>query len=311
MNAITSDTPGQLFMAFANANRRTEQTATCPLDSLFEDFYAKFIIPCAEWATAGNIPKAPPRTVFYPFAGPDILFPLAMFPDARNFILVGRERWGQATPDVSAFSVDSITETLRHYLHTSFFVTADLDADLHRYSLPGIVPLLLTQLIRTGYSIHAVETTANGSGGSISFGSPDDPFRLQYFCQDMRDEYLSPETDLMRCLAEDSFITLVKSASYLLHEPNFSQLTQFIITRTSLLVQDPSGLPFELLAKNGWSTALHGCFVRDIPLFAQKYDQADLRAAYQASGPKQSLPFGFGYLKIPESAAIIVGTPKG
>ena len=98
----------------------------------------------------------------------------------------------------------------------------------------------------------------------------------------------------------------MKSASYLLHEPNFSHIRELIFERSSMLVQDPSSMPYRTLAEKGWTVDLHGRHV-EAPASFRKYEQADLVRASGAGG--RSLGFGIGYHTDPRSAALIVGTP--
>ena len=276
------------------------------LEQLLAHFQTSFINPCAVWAASGGISGSFRGTVFYPFGGPDILFPLALFPEARELVLVGREPCELQ----SDFFMEKVTDTIRHYLLTSFFITEDLKQNLSTSALSSILPLILAQLHWAGYTPLSVDDVDTGSGLCIRFHGPDGVRRIHYFRQDLRNEYFTTESLLFRkIVASGKCVTFLKSASYLLHEAHFSMLRQLIKEQTSLLVQDPSGLPYTLLRNWGWNLELHGCFTSDIPLFAHKYDQSALRAAYQKKGRSTPLPFGFGYLKHPASAAVMVAFP--
>lgn len=273
------------------------------IEQLLAQFQTSFIKPCAAWAAAGGVPDSACSAIFYPFGGPDILFPLALFPYARKLVLVGREPCGLQAD----FSMEKVTNAIRHYLRTSFFITEDLKQDLSTSGLTGLLPLILVQLHWAGYTLLSVDDIDSGAGFCIRFLGADGERRVQYFRQDLRDEYFTPESPLFRNIVDSGkCIALLKSASYLLHEPHFSMLRQLIKEQTGLLLQDPSGLPYRLLCEWGWDLNLHGYFTSDIPLFARKYDQSMLRLAYETKTPCTPLAFGFGYLKRPESAAIIV-----
>ncbi len=108
----------------------------------------------------------------------------------------------------------------------------------------------------------------------------------------------------------ESFITLIKSCSYLLPSPEFSRLSRLITDRGVLLVQDPTGIPYDTLRERKWDVALHGRFFGDIPVFGERPEHRVLRAAYHAKGLGEALPFGFGYLKNPAIASIVVAWPN-
>lgn len=273
------------------------------IEQLLAQFQTSFIKPCAAWAAAGGVPDAAYSTIFYPFGGPDILFPLALFPHARKLVLVGREPCGLQ----SDFSMEKVTKAIQHYLRSSFFITEDLKQDLSTADLNGLLPLILVQLHWAGYTLLSVDDIASGIGFRIRFFGAEGERLIQYFRQDLRDGYFVQESPLFRNIVDsEKCITLLKSASYLLHEPYFSMLRQLIKEQSRLLLQDPSGLPYSLLCEWGWDLNLHGHFTSDIPPFARKYDQSMLRMAYEKKASCTPLSFGFGYLEYPESAAIMV-----
>lgn len=310
----------------------------------FEYFQMVYGKPCADWARK-NLPPTASRTVLYPFGGPDILFPLAMFPQARDFILVGKELCTaplfkgsmffvkrairkihrgfrkvfprvkekniRLAPALESAASLSVKKTLAHYFRSSFFITTELQANLKDHSMPSILPLLLAQLVHAGYPVHTVDEIEHGAALRIVFGDREDPFRLYYFSQDLSDVSFNATMPLYEYLSQaESFITLIKSGSYLLPSPEFSRLSRFITDKGALLVQDPTGIPYDTLCERTWDVALHGRFFGDIPLFGERPEHIVLRAAYQAKGLDESLPFGFGYLKNPAIASIVVACPK-
>ncbi len=310
----------------------------------FEYFFEAYGKPAKEWACE-NIPKTSCKTVLYPFGGPDILFPLALFPQARNFFLVGKEpcttpifgtdnfslqrlgrilrkRLHKIFPEAKerrlpldltlrSIEADSVTEALRHYYRASFFITIDLAANLKRHCLPGILPLLLAQLVQAGFPIHAVDKIERGSALRIQFGDRNAPSCLYYFSQDLSNDFFGPQIPIYTYLDKlESFITLIKSGSYMLPSPPFSQLSKFITNRGSLLVQDPTGIPYDELCKRNWEVTLCGRFFGDIPFFGERREHVVLRSAYQAQGVGKALPFGFGYLKNPAIASIVIARPR-
>ncbi|WP_217577094.1 hypothetical protein [Mesorhizobium sp. GbtcB19] len=280
---------------------------------MFARFESRYGEPAALWADSNLVARrATAKTVFYPFGGPDLLFPLHLFPHAREYILVGAEPCGAWPPaeGLDGFALTGIAEILRHYLDRSFFVTRDLRSQLTSSGMGGVLPLLIAQIAHAGLPLHRIDPVdGSGTGVSILFGDQAAPMRLSYFQQDLRDDHWAQESPLSRHLgATHRLATFVKSASYLLHEAPFERLRGLLRERTDLLVQDPSGIPYSLLRAWGWHIELHGRFVADIPVFA-KYHQSDLAAAYAERDDLQALPFGIGYLSDAATSGLIVATP--
>ena len=102
--------------------------------------------------------------------------------------------------------------------------------------------------------------------------------------------------------------TFIKSASYLLHGGEFSNVRRAILANSSAVLQDDSGIPFRFYQDEAWSTELFGNYVRTLDMF-KAYYQADLRGAYTAADP-QPLKFGVGYTFTPsETCLILAGRP--
>ncbi|UCI26878.1 hypothetical protein [Mesorhizobium sp. B2-8-5] len=281
------------------------------IQGLFTRFKRRFAEPVGHWAQDNLAAhRTVVETIFYPFGGPDLLFPLHLFPQAREYILVGAEPCGPwplaERPD--DFALADMVDILRHYLDCSYFVTKDLRSQLTGSSIGGVLPLLIAQIAHAGLPLHRIDPV-DGTGIHILFGDRAAPIRLTYFQQDLRDEHWARESPLSRHLgATRRLATFVKSASYLLHEPPFERLRGLLRERTDVLVQDPSGVPYRLLRDWGWHIELHGRFVADIPMFA-KYDQSELAAAYGDRGDGPVLPFGIGYLNDAARAGLIVAVP--
>jgi hypothetical protein len=283
------------------------------IHALFARFKSRFGEPAALWAQSNlSAHRTTTRTVFYPFGGPDLLFPLHLFPQAGEYILVGAEPSGSLPPAgrPDGLAPAGMADILRHYLDNSYFVTRDLRAQLASSGMGGVLPLLTAQIAHAGQPLHRIDPVGgSGRGIRILFGDRAAPTCLHYFQQDLRDGHWVEESPLGRHLgAARRFATLLKSASYLLHEAPFERLRRLLRERTDVLVQDPSGIPYSLLRSWQWHIELHGRFVADIPVFA-KYDQSELAAAYGDRGDRAALPFGIGYLSDAARAGLVVATP--
>jgi hypothetical protein len=98
--------------------------------------------------------------------------------------------------------------------------------------------------------------------------------------------------------------SLLKAASYLPHESDFSKIREWILSHSRVIIQDPSGIPFQYFDPGQWNIRLWGSQGKPIELFA-KYPQPQLEAALAAQ-PRPSLPFGFGYQHLPSNAVMIL-----
>jgi hypothetical protein len=298
------------------------------LDSLFDHFTVRYAVPFARWAKSNANGGSDERALFYPFSGPDITFAHLLRPNAKSYILCGLEPCGDF-PDQTRLNdallletLPRITSSLRHFLCHSYFITQDLRRHLQIDLLPGVLPVLLVLLCRAGcrvisidfFRLEASEPDANAStesvpGLHIEFASGRTKRQLYYFQQDLRDTFFSRRSPVFCFIADCGRpVIFSKSASYLLHEPDFSNIRRLIFRQGSVLVQDPSCMPFQLLADRGWSVDLYGHYTKTLPVF-KKYEQPDLARAYEGNSAAEPLPFAIGYLADPHTTSLMVAGP--
>jgi hypothetical protein len=110
------------------------------------------------------------------------------------------------------------------------------------------------------------------------------------------------------CEQQGSGVTLLKAASYLMHLDSFSQVRDFLLTRSKIIVQEDSGIPYRYFAKDKWDIRFYGRYIGPIDRFL-KHGQLDLQKDANASRPPP-LPFSFGYQWKPSQSAILVARPK-
>lgn len=298
------------------------------LEDLFSKFEREYAGPFSKWARIHLREFRKLSTVFYPFSGPDFMFAHLLHPSAGTYLLGGLETC-EAPGDACAATfwgsrlelLAELEAGIHHFLEHSFFVTAEMRHAFVTKRWNGILAPLLVFLARTGHVITGVERlplpqdprrpggTATGAV-RICATIEGRPKQIIYLQKHLRDDH---------CPASDAFYRFVgsfgplgvflKSASYLLHEPDFMHLRDFIFKHTSCLVQDPSSMPYAALVERGWRVRVHGRYQRTPRAFPQ-YEQRDLIKLCQtpgAVGPE--LPFGFGYHCHPGQASLMIAAP--
>lgn len=101
--------------------------------------------------------KTPPTdVVFYPFSGPDATNPLAFFPDAREYVLIGLEPAGcipSKTEDYAPEYWPALRRGWQSAAAMGFFKTEDMQRDLAEGAPSGVLPVLLFLLSRAGNTV--------------------------------------------------------------------------------------------------------------------------------------------------------------
>lgn len=262
-------------------------------------------------------------TLLYPFSGPDFINAYWLFPGSTTYVFFGLEPIGDV-PDLAAMGGREFSQYLRsvrsfmiNIFVRNYFVTRTMRSDFQADQLRGVVPVLLASMALSDVQVlkvtpvdlpgarnvprreeprRAYRANHELKGVMIDFRVPGAarPQRLVYYSLDATNTGLKnyPEfLDHLRGLAPTT--TLIKSASYLLHNREFSRIRDVLLEATAFLVQDDTGLPYSLLLKQGWQARLYGHYQFPIPPFEWAY-QTSLAAAYTERRPK-SLPFLFGY----------------
>lgn len=267
----------------------------------------------------GRGPATTP-TVFYPFGGPDLGNALALFPDADSYVLFGLEPPG-AIPDLQALDEPAISAgltdleaSLGTLLQVNYFFTRSMEKKLGNGSFNSVSGLLLVFLAMSECEVTAAKRIAIGRGGTLAEGTVADaripgieiafrrrggkPQTVRYFMVDVADASLAKSSrDLVPYLERQRFVTMIKSASYLMHEDKtstrFAQIRALILARSDFVVQDDSGIPLRRFARDTWRLTFHGRYDAPTPEFV-KHLQKDLRVEMQRNS-SGTLPFSYGY----------------
>jgi hypothetical protein len=277
--------------------------------------------------------RAPAKysTVFYPFGGPDIGNAIVLFPDADSYLMFGLEAPG-AIPDLQSMDDDAINSGLNELkaslstiLQVNYFFTKAMEKKLGKGSFNSITGLLLFFVAMNDCEVTGARRIAIGQGGALVPGTASDDstsgrsrsrvpgveitFRrsghkvqtIRYFMVNVADADLAKSSpDFMPYLkSQGRFATMIKSASYLMHkegiqEPaHFEQIRSLILMQSDFVVQDDSGVPLRLFARDTWKLQFHGKYESPTPEFG-KYLQKDLKVETQRNSTG-TLPFSYGY----------------
>jgi hypothetical protein len=182
--------------------------------------------------------------------------------------------------------------------------------ELSQGRMTGTLPILMVFLARSGKTIYDVSSfdlqsdgsihpaedkvaNATAKGVKIVFSDNIGKKRtIYYFSTDVSDSGIKNSGFLKFCDKLGNGDSFVKSASYLMHSDNFSTIREFLLTHSTALLQDDSGIPVRFLAQ-GWRLHPFGRYVGPISLFAGQ-TQSKL---YEIFGKGQATPidFGIGY----------------
>ena len=96
----------------------------------------------------------------------------------------------------------------------------------------------------------------------------------------------------------------VKSASYLMHRDHFSEVRNFLLERSRLLLQDDFGIPVTRFDQARWQLHLFGHYSGPIGLFAKRY-QSKLAQLFD-QGHVEPIEFGIGYRWRPQTSNLML-----
>lgn len=252
--------------------------------------------------------------VFYPFSGPDFLYPITLFPNADYYFMAGLEAPGNidTTINANARYFNKYTSSLKIYMRSSFFRTLSMKNDLHSEEIDGIAPVISMlmaleecQLI----SIRNVDIDENGAivdatgkkcrMVELKFFQEKTPTHLQtlyYFSGNMHDGGFPKN---MKEYAEATLpkyqvVTYLKAASYLMHETYFSKIRNVVLDYSFAVLEDDSGIPYRFF-KDDWDVSLYGKYLHPISIFNKVAYQKDLEQVYATSKDIKHLPIRIGY----------------
>jgi hypothetical protein len=268
--------------------------------------------------------------VFYPFSGPDALTVTVFFPQSPVYVMVGLEPAG-TLPGPQQFESKKLDEYLAatrdglaSELERSFFITRQMDRQFRGQVTDGLCLPILELLVRSGDTIlgfryirlddkgeiverasdyHAPGRIGN-KGLEIEFRRDSDQsvHKLFYFSVNLSNPRLQENPPFLGFLSRlQGCATFLKATSYMLHYPGFSIIRDHVLSESTAVLQDDSGIPYHFYLSPGWRVQLYGEYVRPYGSF-RWLEQPDLRKAYLTLNPKP-LPFriGYGFRAVPSN----------
>jgi hypothetical protein len=281
-----------------------------------------------------KLKEVPARTLLYPFSGPDFINAWALYPNHGKYLFFSLENPG-VLPDLEKMGPKEFDEMLRdvrnafnEIFQRNYFITSYMGKQLTTPHLKGAVPIIATMMALNGLRIAKIEaadpfpdlTKAYEEpkakrpgkllrGAKITFlTAANRVHELSYFSLDATDNALRFYPDFLDWVGRNKPASaLVKSASYLLHDNQFSKTRDMILGSADILVQDDTGVPYRYIKQANWNTKLFGKYHRPIKPMEWGY-QTDLDKAFKEVKDGQPLPFPFGYHWKGQESGLILAT---
>jgi len=251
-------------------------------------------------------------TLYYMFSGPDFLYAGAFFPSASNYLLSGLEPVG-AIPNVTERTIGAlprIQQSIGTSLRLSFFITKQMREQLSGGELSGTLPILYVYIARSGKTIREVSLVNLDKEGNLHPGMGETrgmvpgvkivlatgngpPQTLYYFRTDVSNAGVNASGFLKFAATLGNGHGLLKSASYLMHSGNFTQVRDFVLEHSQSVVQDDSGIPFAAFKPDIWSFHPFGAYLGPIAIFPGRNQPRLGELFRKAKAPP--LDFGIGY----------------
>jgi hypothetical protein len=269
-----------------------------------------------------KIAGAPKKTLLYPFSGPDFLNAYTLFPDHGRYVFFSLERPG-SMPDLESVTTVQFTKLLadvrsafRDIFERNYFITSFMTKQLTTPWIRGTVPVMATMMALMNRRIVRIEPIDLFPELTRVFDSPDSKRprvllrgvridfanpaaagnqQLYYFSLDATDKALEFYPEFLNWVGQFKNSTaLIKSASYLLHDGQFSKTRAMLLETSDIVVQDDTGIPYRYLSQTPWQVKLYGKYHKPIRPMEYAY-QKDLEEAFKARSAAADLPFSFGY----------------
>lgn len=262
------------------------------------------------------------KTVLYPFSGPDFLNAYTFFPEHGRYVFFSLERPG-ALPDLESVTpvqfaklLQDVRSAFRDIFERNYFITSYMTKQLTTPWIRGTVPVMATMMALMNRRIVRIEpldlfpelTRSYDAPEAkrprvlmravrIEFANPNAPGtqQLYYVSLDATDKALEYYPHFLAWAGQYKPATvLLKSASYLLHDNQFTKTRDMLLDAADVVVQDDTGIPYRYISQEPWQVKLYGRYRKPIRPMTYAY-QKDLETAYSSRPEQTPLPFPFGY----------------
>ena len=333
-NALGLHLMGKSVTSTGGAAEDAHNKAIMEMKSSYEDRNLSKMTPWRDQHLS-NVPRSD-ETLFYPFSGPDVVNMLTFFPNQPTYVMMGMEYVGTSETvnewmkPLTKTKMDTIRKAVESVFIRSFFRTLDMSSDFSRNGTRGVLPgmlLMLKVLERDIKSVQWVTLNTDGSlryltpeatrtasgnfGVEIKITHPTQGFEqtIYYFRTDLADEPMANNAGLRNFISTKlgTTMTLVKSASFLMHMKNFTWMRNAVLNVSRAVLQDDSGVPYKFYKQSDWAANLFGQYVGPYGESFAAFKQPDLNKAYD-NVPLQLLDFrfGYGYSKIPAHLMLFI-----
>jgi hypothetical protein len=243
--------------------------------------------------------------VFYPFSGPDVVHMLSFFPHEKTYMMIGLEDAGSPNDlALNRISLEQLRLGIDSLLERSFFVTSEMWGDFAK-AKQGVLTPMLTLLKLMNYNILSVDqvylnhqgqmgaSKTDAKGIKILIQTPGSSTiqEIYYFSASLTNNHRMIQTYLNQ---HQKIITYLKAAQYALFSPEFSQIRRVILDKSSIILQDDSGIPYHFFNSTEWDIALFGKYLGPYGDSFKGYQQPSLKIAYR-NAPDQPINFSLGY----------------
>lgn len=240
------------------------------------------------------------RSVFYPFGGPDLFYPVTLFPNAENYTIVGLEPI-RVPGNYSASSTNNLI--FKDILRSGFFVTKNMQRTIRK---EGVLPVFLHEIRLLGGVILDVNVESSNLL-TITFKLNSTVKTLRYLSVNLANYSLKPRT--IAYLTDNKLVevVMIKSCSYTLHFKDFSIIRQFILDNANAIIQDDSGVPIKYIGTDLFNIDTYGNYRKPFGKDWTPLQQPLLAKMYSEQSNKVKLDFCYGYgCKRAETPLIVI-----
>jgi hypothetical protein len=308
----------------ANFIKNFASMTTAKVNKIKEERLNKMTVWNTENLERNQIAKD--QFVFYPFSGGDFIHVNALFPDAKEYLMVAREDVGDI-PDLMQKDAAYVNEylsdvdtILRDIYHKSYFITKNMIEDTkNRTLVNGMFPLILWASVQSGHDIvgytymimndstNNLEPKKSGTEQvkpdaveiTIKHAATGQLRKITYISCDISNDGFTTRKSFMNYITNKvpkGCNTFVKSASYLMQYGSFTKIRSLVLDKSKFLLQDDTGIPYRVFSPADWKIELFGIYEKPVKDFDISVYQKELITAYQDSTLyKGKINFSLGY----------------